>query len=901
MNGIGKIQWRGISGGEGCRERRRPMPRGSVLIFAVILLFLLMIIGTAFFMIAMQGFRAARNSVAGTQAEWAAEAGLEHALSVIRNAVLTRRILSPDGEFYRAAAFSNPPTFDEYVNQNDSVVTDPSAFNVFRVFEEYTHGTGIYAVLYRDQNADWCAADLPLCFSDLSLLREGETWDDYVYTTTPLTVGSLWPNSAPFRANAAAPKHCGWARRFLVDGGGTDPDSVSDPDPKPPQGFYSFFDGGAITNTRFELPKLSRVRGEYFVWIEDLDAKLYAIPAGGDEKIFGWGINAENSLDEYGDLLYGIANAFTTIADGILDVLNRAGRDDILPSTAWSAKGQKYEGLKLSTGEREAIRKRNASRPYHSIADFIGFLTDQSSALTTGGPLDRNNFDDTSATEDVRWQVRWQHLLTKAGMERYFTPHRDLPLSEAEKTALRLPFGKIKSSPEALNVNTATEETIAAALSQVPMVEGFILTDDVSKEENAAKAVALANRIVAKRPFLCRMDFEDFLAAHVAFPDNDGKIYEEEANCDKNPVSMIYYAIDKRVKADGTPDLTLAEYMEISGLAENHPIYEGVNTAAWQKKRFRWFNSGVTADALITPRAFNNLLNSVSSASGYIATDDVQVAEVGSNLGPFEKVIVPGADGELQTSPGGDDVACLSNPLPGNDPSSLPGLAGDDEFDLGLKIIKPGPNGTLDTPRMAPDILVITSGVNGIAESSVAVRPSYYSFWDDETYWTMHTPADEKYMKFYYGEDGGTSMSELQRWRAKPLADGENAKYPSYYQMSFDDSALPYGPMMAVGSSWDPEDLDPIWTSPYSAANPAFNNGDFSWSPEFCFRSRFFAVYVLAHGLEGNVDGDADPSKLRSKGVRRLEAVYDALKDKILWRRSQTTEKRRLSGLDTPQ
>jgi hypothetical protein len=67
--------------------------------------------------------------------------------------------------------------------------------------------------------------------------------------------------------------------------------------------------------------------------------------------------------------------------------------------------------------------------------------------------------------------------------------------------------------------------------------------------------------------------------------------------------------------------------------------------------------------------------------------------------------------------------------------------------------------------------------------------------------------------------------------------------------------------------------------------------GDISWSPRFCFRSRFFKIYVLAKSIV-TMRGNGTPIH---GPASRLEAVYDASDDKILWRRWQTTELRRLS------
>jgi hypothetical protein len=73
-------------------------------------------------------------------------------------------------------------------------------------------------------------------------------------------------------------------------------------------------------------------------------------------------------------------------------------------------------------------------------------------------------------------------------------------------------------------------------------------------------------------------------------------------------------------------------------------------------------------------------------------------------------------------------------------------------------------------------------------------------------------------------------------------------------------------------------------------------NGDVAWSPQFCFRSRFYQIYVLGRGLVRTFrpkDG-VSTEFLNVTGTRRLEAVYDAWADKVLWEREQVSEKRAL-------
>ena len=98
-----------------------------------------------------------------------------------------------------------------------------------------------------------------------------------------------------------------------------------------------------------------------------------------------------------------------------------------------------------------------------------------------------------------------------------------------------------------------------------------------------------------------------------------------------------------------------------------------------------------------------------------------------------------------------------------------------------------------------------------------------------------------------------------------------------------------HGPLRAYRHRLD----DPA-TAPSAARalNPAETDGpDISWSPRFCFRSRFFKVYVLARSIV-TLKGDGTPVY---GPTSRLEAVYDAYLDKVLWRRWQATELRRIS------
>lgn len=54
-------------------------------------------------------------------------------------------------------------------------------------------------------------------------------------------------------------------------------------------------------------------------------------------------------------------------------------------------------------------------------------------------------------------------------------------------------------------------------------------------------------------------------------------------------------------------------------------------------------------------------------------------------------------------------------------------------------------------------------------------------------------------------------------------------------------------------------------------------NANVTWSTELRFTSRFFHIYVLGRGWNVGT-GEA-------AGVRRLHAVYDAEKDRVIWLR----------------
>jgi hypothetical protein len=103
-------------------------------------------------------------------------------------------------------------------------------------------------------------------------------------------------------------------------------------------------------------------------------------------------------------------------------------------------------------------------------------------------------------------------------------------------------------------------------------------------------------------------------------------------------------------------------------------------------------------------------------------------------------------------------------------------------------------------------------------------------------------------------------------------------------------AAKPWSGRIVPGLTFDTDGDGP------NLAEPNVGNGDVSWSPKFAFRSRFFSVFVLGQGMVG-VGTDTttlaeEYAKLRPQGEKRIEAVYDALLDQIIWQRSPVTDKR---------
>jgi hypothetical protein len=833
--------------------------RGSVLVFAVVVLSILLMLASAYLLVVRQSRAASTNALNRSEADLAAESGKNEAVNVIRRAFTYGIPVTPDGIFDPGQPAWLNTDYHPAVNTSQSV-NPLRHFAVDSDDPEYEKG----APLLKDPG-------LPSYF-----------------TISPMSINAdLF--GQPVISNGLEHIDRAWRNELI--------------------GKSSDFHHDTAPNIQ-QLRQVAEKRGEYFVWIEDLDAKFYAVPQA-------WGIDTRHTSPELipdDNDPVAIAARNTAIQKSILTNL----RDTY--AAEYSAPSETVAHL-LSDDDLIKITDPAAtSKTFSSIHEFA-LTVDSLDPNTTPYPMHRG------------------------ALQHYFTVHQDVP-----DNTNALPTKFIKDRATAININTASEEVIAAALSQIP-------AEDIADPANQTlligstpgRALNLARRIIAKRPFLCRMDFEDFLAAHIRGS------YEPVIGINLTPpgtlsvppavdyttdevsiVHMLYYAIDKRIGTGGVtaaPDgtaydgseLTLSQYLEVPGVPETPTrpeVYKRIiggipawpNDPRYQKARFEFFYGSDTErgtldaeGALITPKEFNNIINSVTSV---YACDDVQeqfpdryshtVA-----LPPSTIVVSAGPDGTLNTYPQGDDV-----------------------LDLATK--------------------TITAGPNGIPETWIAAnRPSYYSFVNEEDFitdfWSKiydalvagaagsaadtitdalikslpFVPASPEtieqaeariinHMKFYYRvplNPGGppatppsvgyATLENLVSWRCNPLRPQAPEiaidRRSGFYQMAFDDwSSSVFGPMIIMGDPFTQDD------GSYSSAKPdsgAAANGDVSWSPQFTYRSRFYAIYVLGRGLIADA---ASPTVTKDMGEKRLEAVYDALKDEILWQRAMLSDRRAL-------
>jgi hypothetical protein len=466
------------------------------------------------------------------------------------------------------------------------------------------------------------------------------------------------------------------------------------------------------------------------------------------------------------------------------------------------------------------------------------------------------------------------------------------------------PISPVKGCPTALNINTAPWQVIAAALAGVPTnTDNIMFADDINFP---GRLDNLAKRIVSKRPFLCRMDFEDFLAAHIkgniansppygsgGQPDN---IPDDQSPFNSAPpdlttpskgyfVSYIYFALDYRWGSQvlaamappppatptvpiqlGSPELSLQEYLEIPSTMILPQPYADTslpapgntpNYPAYQKKRFLFFYTDYLGDlatrenASITPKEFNNLINSISTSDSTL----------------IKQAITPYTFPRYSYYSYSDDV------------------------DSAVSFWYTHVDSENTSPPL-PSLIDFTSGqstpltYNGVQTTVGAVETTYAI----------------NQMKLYYripiSTSGNTTtrtdatISNLISWRCKLPSPNSG-----FYQMSFDDWTSPlnnthtpygYGPMQCCGPT-NPYPYLKYSTAQFTSGVPGAM-GDVSWSPQFAFRSRFYHIFVLGRSLERQSSSSGYVTNMT--GEKWLEAVYDGLTDQILWERPQVSSAR---------
>src|SRR5262249_28360252 len=124
--------------------------------------------------------------------------------------------------------------------------------------------------------------------------------------------------------------------------------------------------------------------------------------------------------------------------------------------------------------------------------------------------------------------------------------------------------------------------------------------------KRATLAELIAKRIILKRPFLCRMDFEDFVAT--LLPDDPMNPSTPALPNLNTPFGAIQYALARRyeptINGAIVPELTLAQFMEIPGLPEGDYTdangnflrtnpYKGANNKLRMMARVNYFVSDV--------------------------------------------------------------------------------------------------------------------------------------------------------------------------------------------------------------------------------------------------------------------------------------------------------------------
>ena len=439
------------------------------------------------------------------------------------------------------------------------------------------------------------------------------------YTTAPLRISSLVPSTGALVSNADR------ASAYFIRTGLTD--------------FYN----GVTTAVRKQLPGTGTVRGRHFIWVRDLDANFYANPSM-------WGMDMAN-IPNYSPG-YTVSNS--NVAGNILSYL-RTTPASFMTST-------------VSQGDLDHIASLQPTEAYDNIGAFA---------------LKFPNYNNYIA--DPAHFPLW-----RSDLETYWSTCIDAarnPDGSFKTNAQGAYISQCKTAPAAININTAPEEVVQAMLSQIPYSDTLTFaTYFPAGAGTPCYAELIAKRILAKRPFLCRMDFEDFIASLLPGDPADGTTL--------SPVFSVKYALAKRIDRE----ISLAKFMEIPSLPEGDYTdtngafvdtnpYKDSNTRQRMMNRFQFFlddsGSPVTrVQCVLTVKAFNNFLNSVSTSPGPSV-----------NVYNYTQLIAPGATG----APNAPEIQGV---IAGVSFSGIH-LGGDDAYiyDASNKIIgiNTGPNGIAET------------------------------------------------------------------------------------------------------------------------------------------------------------------------------------------------------------
>ncbi|HLX62462.1 MAG TPA: hypothetical protein VKX17_14385 [Planctomycetota bacterium] len=554
-----------------------------------------------------------------------------HAIAASKSTVTSMQAdvaaLSGNG---RAQAMLGQSVKNNYTNTHGGVVTNVNGdLFLINAKEQLLKGpasNSVFNLFEHDENFDIANAITTPSYAVLS----SQFPDEHNGVTTTGAVNTPYFSSAPLRIDAyslGADRAEGYYMRASM----------------------TEFYGGVNPVIRKPLTATGTVRGRNYVWVRDLDSNFLAIPAL-------WGLNLKNVPN---------APSERAIAQAILEYL-RTTPNSQMSSTMSQADPAFIAGInppQLVNSPLVAQYFAQGGAPSYTL----GQMPDSIASFALLFPQYENSPN---------------YAFWRADLDNYFTAYFD---------AAKNPDGSYKVDPSnammpvyktgiaAININTAPEETIQALISQIPFSDSGTLATIKTPSGQYYYSEALAKRIVGKRPFLCRMDFEDFVASLLPGNPTDGT----------TPVGAILSALQKRVEVqrpDGTmaTELRLSQFMEIAGLPEgDYPPdangnvklnpYKDANTKPRMITRFNYFldDSDTTiptrSDCVLSVKAFNNVLNSLSACpnAGLNAYNVRQVIPGGTTGLNAGDVIISSTGNLGNLHPGGDDTISGNNVVAG--------------------------------------------------------------------------------------------------------------------------------------------------------------------------------------------------------------------------------------------